>query len=181
MTNGYTSYSRPENSIARKYVNSSTVWRLNDRTALLSEANYDLNDGELDILNVSLAVERTPPFSYLIGYRFIDETDSNLLCFDMNYRLTEKHTIAFREMFDLDRGQTADFTVALIRKHPRWFSALSFQLDEAEGDFGVSLSIWPLGLRQAALGLSPLHRPFIYHATSERLTGLPDGIDLIGR
>ncbi len=151
-TNGYTSFSRPENSIARNYVNSSTIWRLNDRTALLSETNYDLNDRDVDILNVSLAVERTPRFSYLIGYRFIDETDSNLLGFDMNYRLTEKHTIAFRELFDLDRGRTADFTVALIRKHPRWFSALSFQLDEAEDDFGVSLSIWPEGLPQAALG-----------------------------
>jgi len=133
-------------------VNSSTVWRVNDRTALLSETNYDLNDSRVDILNVSMAVERTPRFSYLIGYRFIDQSDSNLLGFDMNYRLTEKHTVAVRELFDLDRGRTLDFTVGLIRKHPRWFSALSFELNQAEDDFGVSLSIWPEGLPQAALG-----------------------------
>ena len=152
VTNGYTSFSRPENSLARNYVNSSTVWRINDRTALLSETNYDLNDAQVDILNVSMAVERTPRFSYLIGYRFIDQSNSNLLGFDMNYRLTEKHTVAFRELFDLDRGRTLDFTVGLIRKHPRWFSALSFELNESEDDFGVSLSIWPEGLPQAALG-----------------------------
>lgn len=150
--NGFGSFSRPENSISRNYINSSSIWRVNDRTALLSETNYDLNDGEVDILNVSVAVERSPRFSYLIGYRFIDPTESNLLGFDMNYRLTEKHTLAVRELFDIDRGQTLDFTIALIRRFPRWFGAISFELDEAEDDFGVSFSLWPEGLPNAALG-----------------------------
>ncbi|MHC4695902.1 MAG: LPS assembly protein LptD [Planctomycetota bacterium] len=152
VTNGYTSFSRPENSTTHNYVNSSLIWRVNDRTALLSELNYDINDGNLDIFNLSLVVERTPRLSYLLGYRFIDESNSNLLGFDMNYRLTEKHTIALRELFDLGRGQTLDFTVAFIRKMPRWYSAVSFELDEAEDDFGISFSLWPEGLPQAALG-----------------------------
>lgn len=152
ITNGYASFSRPENSVARNYISSSMIWRVNDRTAFLSELNYDLNDAEVDILNISMVVERTPRLSYLIGYRFIDESESNLLGFDLNYKLTEKHSLAFRESFDLDRGRTLDFTVALIRKHPRWFSAVSFNLDESKDDFGVSLSIWPEGLPQAALG-----------------------------
>jgi hypothetical protein len=151
-TNGFTSFARPENSITRNYVNSSLIWRVNDRTAVLSEMNYDLNDNEVDILNVSVAVERTPRLSYLVGYRFIDESRSNLLGVDMNYRMNEKHTLAVRELFDLERGQTLDFTVAFIRKFPRWYGALSFELDEAEDDFGVSLVVWPEGLPQAALG-----------------------------
>ena len=167
VTNGFTSYSRPEASLGRNFVNSSLIWRVNDRTAVLSEMNYDVNDGELDILNVSLAVERSPRFSYLLGYRFIEEADSNLLGFDMNYSLTEKHSIAVRERFDLERGRTLDFTVALIRKLPRWFAALSFELDEPEDDFGISISIWPEGLPRAALG-------------SRRFTGLGRGVSLQG-
>jgi len=152
ITNGYASYTQPENSIARNFVNSSFIYRVNDRTAVLSETNYDLNDGKAAIYNVSVAVERTPRFSYLVGYRFIEKSDSDVLGFNLNYRLTEKHTLALREMFDLDEGQNLDFTVVLIRKFPRWFSALSFEVDESEDDFGVSLSIWPEGLPQAALG-----------------------------
>lgn len=151
-TNGFGSFTRPENSITRNYVNSSTIWRVNDRTAILSETNYDLNDGEIDVLNVSVSVERSPRFSYLVGYRFIDPTNSNLLGFDLNYKLTEKHTLAVRELFDLDRGATLDFTIALVRRFPRWFGAISFELDEAEDDFGVSFSLWPEGLPNAALG-----------------------------
>jgi hypothetical protein len=167
VTNGFTSYSRPENSISRNYVNSSAIWRLNDRTALLSELNYDVNDGEIDILNVSLAVERTPRLSYLIGYRMIEEGRFDLLGFDMNYRLTEKHTLALRELFDPGKGRTLDFTVALIRKFPHWFGAVSFALDDAEDDFGVSISVWPEGLPQAALG-------------SRRFTGLEKSTRLQG-
>ncbi len=152
ITNGYTSFSRPENSITHNYVNASAIWRINDRTALLSELNYDINDGGVDIFNVSFVVERTPRLSYLLGYRFIDKSNSNLLGFDMNYRLTEKHTIALRERFDLGRGQTLGFTVAFIRRMPRWYGAVSFELDEAEDDFGISFSLWPEGLPQAALG-----------------------------
>ena len=152
VTNGYTSPTRPEESLARNYASGSLIWRMNDRTALLSEVNYDVNDGAVGVWNVSVAVERPPRLSYLLGYRFINESNSNLLGFDMNYRLTEKHSLALRESFDLARGRTADFTVALIRKFPRWFGALSFALDQAEDDFGVSFSMWPEGLPQAALG-----------------------------
>lgn len=167
-TNGFASFSRPENSIAHNFYNASLIWRINDRTALLSELNYDTNDGEIDVLNFSLAVERSPRLSYLLGYRFIEESNSNLLGFDVNYRLTEKHTVAVRERFDLARGRTLDFTVALIRKLPRWFGAISFRLDEAEDDFGVSFSLWPEGLPRVTLG-------------SRRFTGLTNTANIIGR
>ncbi|MEE9269796.1 MAG: LPS assembly protein LptD, partial [Candidatus Krumholzibacteria bacterium] len=168
ITNGYTSYSRPENSISQNYLNSSLIWRVNDRTALLGELNYDPNDQEVDILNVSLVAERSPRLSYLIGYRLIEESDSELLGFDMNYRLTEKHTLALRELFDLGEGRSLDFTVALIRKFPHWFGAISLAFDEAEDDFGISVSVWPEGLPQAALG-------------SRRFTGLGSSTRLRGR
>jgi hypothetical protein len=88
----------------------------------------------------------------LFGYRFIEESDSDLFAFDFNYWLTEKYTLAVRELYDFAHGRTEDFTVALIRKFPRWFAAVSFALDEPEDDFGVSMSIWPEGLPEATLG-----------------------------
>ncbi|MFQ5491929.1 MAG: LPS assembly protein LptD [Phycisphaerae bacterium] len=152
FTNGFASYSRPENSISQNYLNSAFNWRINDSTALISEANVDLNDGELDIFDLSMVVERDPRLGYIVGYRFIRETDSNLLALGANYRLTEKHTIAFRETFDLQRGQTQEFTIGFIRKFPRWYAGLTMDLNEADDDFGVSISAWPEGLPRLALG-----------------------------
>ncbi|HUU83661.1 MAG TPA: hypothetical protein VM243_09175 [Phycisphaerae bacterium] len=161
VTSGFTSYSRPEDSVARNYVNGALAWRVNDSTALLSEANVDLNDGSMDVFNLSLAVERDPRLSYMLGYRYIGDINSNLLALGANYRISEKHTLAFRESFDLGRGETQEFTVGFIRKFPRWYVALTVDLNEADDDFGVSLSAWPEGLRRAALG-------------SRRFTGLAE-------
>ncbi|MCP4246120.1 MAG: LPS-assembly protein LptD [bacterium] len=151
-TNGFASYSRPENSISRNYLNAAATYRVNDATALLSEANFDLNDNELDVFNLAVVVERDPRFSFLLAYRFINEIDSSLLAFGANYRISEKHTLAIRESFDLDRGQTQEFAIGFIRKFPRWYVGLSVDLNEADDEFGVSLSAWPEGLRQATLG-----------------------------
>lgn len=164
-TYGFTSFTRPETSVSRNYVSADFIWRINDATALLSEMNYDVNDGEVDLFNVSLAVERTPRFSYLFGYRFIEETNSNLMGFGMNYKIDRKHMIAFREEFDLARGETLDFSIGYVRKYPRWYVALTFDLDEAEDNAGVSISVWPEGLPRATLG----SRRFTGLATSTAL------------
>ena len=151
-THGYASYSRPENSISRNYLNAAFTWRVNDTTTLISEANFDLNDGELDVFNISCAVERPPRLSYLIGYRFIEETDSNLLALGANYRISEKHTITVREEFDLQHGETLEFSLGVIRKFPRWYVGLTFDLDKVEDDLGISMSVWPEGFPRAVIG-----------------------------
>ncbi len=152
ITNGYVSYTRPEESVSRNFINAAFTWRVSDATVLLSEMNYDLNDREVDVFDIAVQVDRSPRFSYGIDYRFIDETNSNLLGFGMNYKVDRKHTLAFREAFDLQRGRTLDFTVAYIRKYPRWYVGLIFELDEAEDNAGLSLTFWPEGLPRTAVG-----------------------------
>lgn len=162
-TNGYTSFTRPENSIARNYVGSSFIWRINDATAFVSDANFDLNDGELDVFNASMVVERSPRLSYLVGYRFIEDSNSNLVGFGANYRLNEKYALALREEFDLDEGKTSDFTIGVVRRSPRWVTILALDFDEGEDDVGVTMSLAPEGLTNATLG-------------SRRFTGLAESM-----
>ncbi len=52
-----------------------------------------------------------------------------------------------------------------IRKWPRWYTALSFDVDRALDDIGVNLSIWPEGAPSMGLG-------------SKRYTGLADSVGL---
>lgn len=143
---------RPENSIARNHVRTDFQYRISDTTAILSETNWDLNDGSADLFDVSYAVERTPRFSYFVGYRRIHDTNSNLVGGGANYELNEKHRIAVRGYYDLDRGETHSFDVSIIRKWPRWYTALTFQLDKIEEDFSVGLSVWPEGAPNVAVG-----------------------------
>lgn len=152
FTDGFVPFGRPENSISENFVRGDFMWRINDSTALLSDFNVDINDGQMEIFNLGFAVERSPRLSYYIGWRRIAELDSNLLGLGLNYKLDKKHTIAIREQFDLERGETLEFAVGYIRKFPRWYVGIVFDLDEIEDDMGISVSIWPEGLPQATLG-----------------------------
>lgn len=151
---------RPEISIPENHVAGNLIWRISDTTAFLSEFNIDLDRGAAATVNASLAVERTPRLAYFVGYRFIGETDSNLFGFGGNYRISRKHTVAVRNYYDLERGENAEFAITYIRRFPRWFVATTFELNDAEDNVGVSLSAWPEGAPELAVG-------------ARRYTGLP--------
>lgn len=165
---GFTSYSRPENSVSRNYMNHTATWRVNDATALVYEVNYDLNDMEMDRYNVSLVVERLPRLTYLVAYRFINETESNLLGVGVNYQLNEKYTVALRQEVDIDRGSNMDVTLGLMRRYPRWNVIMALSLDEAEDHVGFSMSVTPEGFPAATLG-------------PKRFTGLVESMKISSR
>jgi hypothetical protein len=154
--------SRPENSNARDHVRSDFSFRISDTATLLADSNWNLNDGSMDLFNVSYAVEYTPRFSYVLGYRRIGPTDSNLVGAGVNYELNSKYKMAVAAYYDLERNELETFDVTLIRRWPRWYSALTFGLDNVEDDIHLSLSVWPEGAPQMALG-------------SRKYTGLSQG------
>jgi hypothetical protein len=144
--------SRPEDSVARNHVRADFKYRISDTTAILSDANFDLNNRNLALFNVSYAVERTPRFSYFLGYRLISDTDSNLVGGGFNYEINTKHRIAVRSYYDIERHETDEFDVTLIRKFPRFNAGFTFGLDNIENDIHFSVSIWPEGVPTAAIG-----------------------------
>jgi len=143
---------RPENSVSRNHLRGEAIYRISDTTALLADSNFDMNDGSMDLFDLSYAVERTPRLAYFVGYRRIGDTDSNLLGLGSTYELNEKHRVAMRTYYDLERGETEQFDIMLIRKFPRWYGGLTFGLDNINEDISVGLTVWPEGAPQMAIG-----------------------------
>lgn len=156
---------RPEDSIARDFVQGKLNYRISDTTMLLYDATYDFDYNGINVQNLTLSVERDPRLSYFLGWRQIETTQSNLFGFGANYKATEKHTFAFREYYDIQRSKVEDLEVSYIRKLPRWYVATTFQLDNIQDDIGVSISAWPEGIPEATLG-------------GRRFTGIPDSIGI---
>lgn len=144
--------SRPENSIARNHVRTDFAYRVSDTTAILSDTNFDLNDGDMDLFNMSYAVERTPRLSYFVGYRRIHETDSNLIGGGTNYEINSKYRTAARLYYDIERSELEEFDISVIRKWPRWYTALTFGVEKLNDNISLSFTIWPEGAPQAAFG-----------------------------
>ena len=87
-----------------------------------------------------------------IGYRRIHDTDSNLVGFGANYEINSKYRTAARVFYDLERSKLEQFDFSVIRKWPRWYTALTFGLDKIDENISLSFTIWPEGLPQAAIG-----------------------------
>ncbi|UCG33571.1 MAG: LPS assembly protein LptD [Phycisphaerales bacterium] len=152
LTRGRTFASRPENSITSNYISANYIWRISDSTALLTDLIFDMDHFRVGTWNASLAVERSPRFGYFVGYRYINRIRSNLLGAGVNYKISRKHTIALRDWFDLDRGENGGLEIAYIRKFPRWYVGVTFEIDDTRDQTGISISAWPEGLPSVAIG-----------------------------
>lgn len=151
-SNGYANPIRPEDSRTRNYIAGDLIYRLSDTTSFLYDFNLDVNEWSFDRHNVSLAVERLPRLAYILGWRHAGDVDLDYIGGGFNYRLNEKHTAAFRMWHDLDRGRISEINVTYIRKLPRWYFAVNFELDNTFDDFTVSISMWPEGIPEWTLG-----------------------------
>jgi hypothetical protein len=151
-SNGYANLIRPEDSRTRNYVSGDLIYRLSDTTSLLYDFNLDVNDWSFDRHDVSLAVERLPRLAYVLGWRHAGDIDLDLVGGGYNYKLHEKHITAFRIWYDVDRGEIGEIAIAYVRKLPRWYFAVNFEVNEVFDDFTLSFSLWPEGVPEWTLG-----------------------------
>jgi len=164
-THGDYVYSRPEDSRSSNFLAMNFQYRISDSTVVVYDGVYDANRGNMGTSNISLAVEREPRLSYFFGWRYIHDTNNSLLGAGANYKLSEKHSVAIREFYDVELGRNYTTELAYIRKWPRWYSAIAFDIDRSTDDWGVNFSIWPEGAPQLSLG-------------SKRYTGLADSVGI---
>ncbi|NLF32742.1 MAG: hypothetical protein GX591_17855, partial [Planctomycetes bacterium] len=83
-------YSRGEYSLTRNALNGDFVFNLSDATALLGDMNYDLNDHEIGLADLGVAVQRDPRYRWYLGTRYIDDLESWVWTAGLNYRLSSK-------------------------------------------------------------------------------------------
>lgn len=148
-------WDRPEYSLARNAVNGDLVWNISDATAFLADANYDVDDGSLGILNAGVAVQRNPRLRYYLGARHTRDLGSTVGTVGFAYVINRKYQVNVFEQYDFeyDGGVNLATRVTIVRKFPRWYTALTFMIDRTESsDFGVVFSIWPEGVPEFHIG-----------------------------
>ena len=154
-------FSRPEYSRAPNSYIADYAWNISDSTAFLSDININQNDMYVGQFDAGFAVQRDPRTRYYLGIRMIDDLNSSLGIFGVNYKLSKIYTLSFFEQYDFrfNNGQNLLSTVSIIRKFPRWYAGLSLALDKTQNNLGLYLTIWPEGVPEVSLGssrLSPL-------------------------
>jgi hypothetical protein len=152
VTHGDYIFARPEDSISSNFLLTDFTWRVSETTALMYSGVYDLNPKQMGTSSISVNVERDPRLAYFFGWRYIHDTDNSLIGFGANYRLNEKYIFAFREYYDIELDRNYSTELSLVRRWPRWYTAVTFDIDEAIDQWSIALAIWPEGATNIGLG-----------------------------
>jgi lipopolysaccharide assembly outer membrane protein LptD (OstA) len=168
--------SMPEASVPRNSINADAFWRISDTTAVLLDAQYNMDDGNLATASAGLAVSRDERLGYFLGVRYIDsgpfvEFPNSALAFDeelhsvvvtgaANYKLTPNYTLAGHVSYDFGERERVLNYLSVIREFDRWYMSFTVRVDYIGEDSGVFFNIWPTGLGKAAKAGEQLEQVF---------------------
>jgi hypothetical protein len=143
----------------QNYISTEMILRLTDTTALLADLYYDMPSGVVEQSDIGFSRLCWPNLTYYVGSRHLREVDNTLgqkgstaLTFAATYVLDPRYTVVFAEQFDFDYGSNILTDVTLIRKYHRMNLALTFSVDESLDEQRITLSLWPEGIPELAIG-----------------------------
>jgi hypothetical protein len=102
---------------------------------------------------------RWPNLQYYVGSRYLrrlnngfGEQGSNAFTFAVTYVLDPRYTVVFSQQVDFDYGKTVRSDITLIRRYHRLYWGLTFSADESLDRHAITLSLWPQGISDLAIG-----------------------------
>ena len=142
----------------RNHIEAEMALRLSDTTAILGDANFDMQSGVAQQIDVGFSRLCWPNLSYYVGSRYLrriesgDEKGSNAVTFAATYVIDPRYTGVFSQQYDFDYGAGIRSDITLIRKYHRMNLALTFSADESLDESRIVLSMWPQGVPELAIG-----------------------------
>lgn len=144
--------------ITRDTINADYMWQVSDTMSILSDLNYDIEDGRVSQLNFGVSRYRYPDLSYYIGSRYLrnveigDEKGSHALLYALAYNIDPRYTLLFSQEYNFDYGTAIQSELTIIRKYHRLNWAITINSDSTLDRQGILISIWPEGIKELALG-----------------------------
>jgi hypothetical protein len=150
--------------VVRDSLNADYEWRVSETFTLLSDANYDIESGHLQQLNVGVSRFVFPDISYYVGSRYlrpiivevpaddIYEKGSHSVIGAITWQVSPRYTATFAQEYNFDFGQNVRSELTIVRQYHRMFYAVSFSIDESLNRNAVMFSIWPQGVNELGVG-----------------------------
>jgi len=138
--------SDPEASIPRDAINSDLVYLVSDSTAILSDAEYNIDHAVLATASIGMAVSRYDRLSYYLGLRYIEQLNSDIATFAIQYQLTAKYNLVFSQSYDFGAQQDVGTDITVERQFDRLTCDLTIFHDSVENNSGVQFNVYPTGL-----------------------------------
>lgn len=149
---GFLFPSRPELSLVANSINANATWRVGEHFRLMGETNYSLDNHRVEQAAAGLAVDQSPSLTYFLGNRFINALGTDEWTAAVDYQLTQKYRLITAESYDFDQGRNILSSVTLLRKFPRFNTAITVTYDANNDDTSVVFTAWPEGFPNTGFG-----------------------------
>src|SRR5205823_13274946 len=126
-------------------INVDGTWRVGERARFLGEANFSLDSHRFEQAAAGLAIDQSKTLSYFIGNRYIRGLNTDEWTFALDYQLTQKYQLIAAESYDFKSGNNILTSFTLVRKLPRFSTALTITYDANNADTSVVFTAWPEG------------------------------------
>jgi hypothetical protein len=133
--------SDPEASIPRDAINTDATWLLTNSTAILGDAEYNVDHDDLSTASIGIAAKRGDRLGYYFGLRYIEPLNSNIATFSANYQLTAKYSLQFTQSYDFRQNQNTNSSFTIFRQFDMLTASLGIFHDSTSGDSGVQFNI----------------------------------------
>ena len=138
---------------------------------MLSDFNYDIDDGHVQQFNIGVSRFVYPDISYYVGTRYLrpviipvdkdndpttppdyQEEGSNSFVTAITYRLSPRYVATFSQEYNFDFGEAIRSDLTVVRQYHRMFYAVSVSFDDSLDRNSLMFSIWPQGIKEMAVG-----------------------------
>jgi hypothetical protein len=145
---GFYFASRPELSLVENSVAMDGTWRIGERARFIGEDNYNTQDDRLEQAASGFAVDQTSTLSYFFGNRYIRALGTDEWTIAADYQLSRKYEVIASEDYDFSLNKNILSSFSIVRKLPRFNTALTVVYDADNADTTVEFTAWPEGLPQ---------------------------------
>jgi hypothetical protein len=148
---GYFDFSRPDLSQVADSLNSNFSWRVGANVRALADEDWSIDNQKLEKFDTGLAVDQSPNLSYFFGNQYLGPLSTDQWTVAVNYQLTRKYIVSLVQSYDFSLAHNVASGITLVRKLPRFYTAVTLSYNADTKDTAVFFSIFPAGYPQAGL------------------------------
>lgn len=137
---------RPEHSNMGRFFTTDAVMNVTDAVALTGSWLFDTEEGTTARSTGGIIIDHGEGFTTYYGIRQLDPVSSLLMDFGARYELTRKHAVSVYGVWDPGIDKFQSIGASVTRRFPQWTVSANIDVDEIADDFGVSVTLRPVGL-----------------------------------
>jgi len=97
-----------------------------------------------------MIARRDTRMAYYLGFRYIEELDSDIATVALSYELTRKYSIGIRQSYDFGGDDNVYSSFSIQRRFDRFLMMVSVYNNSTDGNSGFSFGVFPEGFAGAS-------------------------------